>query len=139
MKNILFLVSCLVLVSIGCSNDSASNDTVKTPPSASEQIKSGAVNTAISTETSVEVPQWVADILKANPEETRAMKCVFKGKNLYLINTCISCPNPLTEVFDDNQVLVCRIGGPDMKITCDKNEFGAEGKRDCQPVLINGQ
>ncbi len=142
MNRILILISTLAMVGLGCSNDGASGSGASEPPPASEQIKKAAPSAdanAISTETNIKAPQWVADLLNANVVETRVIKCVHEGKNLYLINTCISCPTQLTEVFNDQQEMVCRIGGADMKITCEESLFGEEGKRNCKPVYIKGK
>lgn len=134
MKNLSTFVLCglLCLGLLGCGNNnqaSASDDTTESTDA------STSTNTASSAKTTVEVPDWVVDILEADPIETRVIKCLYKKENMYLINRCISCPVQLTEVFDDDQNMVCRIGGADQKITC-ANDFGRPGNRDCEPVFL---
>ncbi|MEO1518289.1 MAG: hypothetical protein AAFV95_24945 [Bacteroidota bacterium] len=140
-KTFLFIPLLLGLLLTACGDD-ANNGTTggTTIKKASELIQGQEVSTSIelSKETNIPVPQWVADVLKKDPDKTRALRCVFEGRNLYMINTCVTCPSleQITEVFNDNREVICYIGGPESKITCDKAGFGAPGKRQCDPVEL---
>ncbi|MEL6863211.1 MAG: hypothetical protein AAFP19_02280 [Bacteroidota bacterium] len=135
MKNLSTFVLCglLCLGLLGCGSNNQADTPANTAESTTSVSESG--NSEDAAKTTVEVPDWVVDILEADPIETRVIKCLYKKQNMYLINRCISCPIQLTEVFDDDQNMVCRIGGADQKITC-ANDFGRPGNRDCKPVFL---
>ncbi|MEM9916615.1 MAG: hypothetical protein AAF990_00890 [Bacteroidota bacterium] len=142
MRNaLLFSFLLMSLWMTSCTGDASSSEET-TIKKASELIASQQVDdkTQLSNETGVPVPQWVADVLKRDPEKTRVIRCVYEGTNLYLINTCITCGQyeQVTEVFNEKKELICYIGGPESKITCDDAGFGSPGKRDCEPIFLEG-
>ena len=126
------------MLALACGNEaSTENPQDLSPEERSDQVEQMVQkgSTKMSTETSVPVPEWVADILKSNPEDAKAIVCVEKGENLYFVNPCVSCPVQLTEVYNDKQEKVCYIGGPQQEITCPEFEF--DGSKACKPVLLN--
>lgn len=144
MRHTVLLMICFVFLISSCTTDpeakaAAKQATAEQPAKASELTQSSTAdpNAEIvwSTETTEKAPQWVADILKSDTERAKCIKCIFKGENRYLVNTCVSCPVQTTEVFNDRKELLCYIGGTDQKITCDDG-FADPGKRDCKPVFL---
>lgn len=140
MRSIYFLaLAGLLTLSLACTDDSKVKKAVTPAEIALENsekveklVKGGS--TAMSTDTDVPVPEWVADVLKSNPDDAKVIVCTESGKPLYFINPCTSCPIQLTEIYNSNQEKVCYIGGPQQEITCP--EFKFNGSRDCKPVNL---
>ncbi len=140
MKSIYFLAFAgLLLLGQACTNDGKANKP-KTPEEEaldlSEKVEEIAKkgSTAMSTDTDVPVPEWVADIMKTNPGDAMVIVCKDAGQDLFFINPCRACPVQLTEVYNDKQEKICYIGGPDQEITCP--EFKFDGSKDCKPVNL---
>lgn len=84
--------------------------------STASQCHDDALSTsdAVSSCNRGKLPTWVSDIIsdtKQNGSKGEVIQYRYKGKTVFLINTCGACDDSMTEVYDCQQNVICRFGG----------------------------
>lgn len=76
-------------------------------------------------------PDWVMEIMDKHPKFTRITKCVYKDIWVWKVNSCVTCNDMITKVYDADKNLICLYGGILRKDTCKDLDVGLE---DCQVI-----
>lgn len=76
-------------------------------------------------------PDWVMEIVGRSPKFTKITKCVYEDTWVWKVNSCVTCNDMITKVYDADRNLVCLYGGVLRKDTCKDLDVKLE---DCQVI-----
>lgn len=76
-------------------------------------------------------PDWVMEIMDKNPKFTKISKCVYEDIWVWKVNSCVTCNDMITKVYDADKNLICLYGGILRKNTCKDLDSKLE---DCQVI-----
>ena len=84
--------------------------------STASQCHDDALSTsdAMTSCNSGKIPTWVDSIIsdaEQNGHKGEVLQYRYKGKRVFLINTCAECDDSMSEVYDCQQNVICRFGG----------------------------
>ncbi len=63
-------------------------------------------------------PDWVKEMMDRKPKLTQITKCSYNDDYVWKVNTCVSCHDMITKVYDRNKNVVCQYGGVLRQNTC---------------------
>ncbi len=76
-------------------------------------------------------PDWVHEIMDKEPQFTQITECVYGGTLVWKVNSCVTCNDMITKVYDEQKNLVCQYGGVLRQNTCSEQDIILE---DCRVI-----
>lgn len=71
-------------------------------------------------------PEWVMDIMDKKPKFTKITRCLYGDEYVWKVNSCVTCNDMITKVYDQDKNLVCQYGGVLRQNTCSDKEISLE-------------
>ncbi len=68
-------------------------------------------------------PEWVQEIMDRKPTMTKIIRCVHDDEFVWKVNSCVTCNDMITYVYDKDKNVVCEFGGVLRENTCKDNEI----------------
>lgn len=76
-------------------------------------------------------PSWVTEIMEKEPKFTKITRCVHNDKYVWKVNSCVTCNDMVTRVYDKDENVICQYGGILRKNTCTEKGMDLE---DCKVI-----
>jgi hypothetical protein len=76
-------------------------------------------------------PDWVKEIINKKPKFTKVTHCMADGMEVWKVNSCVTCHDKITKVYDRKHQLVCQYGGIMQQNTCIDEEITFQ---DCEVI-----
>lgn len=71
-------------------------------------------------------PEWVMEIMDKKPKFTKITRCVYGDEYVWKVNSCVTCNDMITKIYDANKNLVCQYGGVLRQNTCNEQDIFLE-------------
>jgi hypothetical protein len=76
-------------------------------------------------------PDWVTEIMEKEPKFTKITRCVYNDEYVWKVNSCVTCNDMITKVYDKDKNVVCQYGGILRKNTCTEKDMNLQ---DCEVI-----
>ena len=76
-------------------------------------------------------PEWVMEIMDKRPKFTKITRCVYDDVYVWKVNSCVTCNDMITKIYDADKNLVCQYGGVLRQNTCNEQDIYLE---DCRVI-----
>lgn len=78
-----------------------------------------------------EQPDWVKEMIEKEPKFTKITRCTYNEEYVWKVNSCVTCNDMITKVYDRDRNVVCQYGGILRKNTCREKGMNLQ---DCEVI-----
>ncbi len=71
---------------------------------------------------SQDYPDWVQEIIDKKPTMVQIVECFWEDEKVWKINSCVTCSDMITYVYDKDKNVICEYGGVLRENTCKEDE-----------------